>query len=314
MAGMTRIFVSDADYADLNDPLMGHLYITCMDTQDETFSEKFNQLGYNVLMDIDKSEIRMMYLIDMVIAAVMLVVSVCLILISMVILRFTIHFTMSEEFREIGVMKAIGIADWKIRGLYLVKYFAISAVGGILGLALSLPFGKLMLGNLTDTIMIGEDGNVIWNIVCTFLVIAAVISFSYSCTRRIKRFSPIDAIRNGENGERYVRKSVLSLHSSRLPAVLFLAFNDILSGIRRYAALILIFTIGILLVIIPVNAINTLQSDELITWFSMVPCDHVISKEQLFHAGSNNRVKIEDNLNGIKEKMAQNGMDALVSE
>lgn len=314
MAGMTRIFVSDADYADLRMPSLEYLYITCIDTKDETFPKKFNQLGYHVLMDIGMDEMRMLYMIDMVIAAVMLVVSVCLILISMVILRFTIHFTMSEEFREIGVMKAIGIADQKIRGLYIVKYFAISAVGGVLGLALSLPFGKLMLGNLTDNIMFAADGNVIWNILCTFIVVATVISFSYSCTRRIKRFSPIDAIRNGENGERYVRKSVLSLHSSRLPTVFFLALNDILIGIRRYIALILIFTIGILLVIIPVNTINTLQSDHLITWFSMAPCDHVINKEQIFNSDSNNRIKIEENLIAIKEKMSQKGIDAQVYE
>lgn len=314
MAGMTRLFVSDADYADLNKESLGHLYITCIYTKDNSFAKKFNQLGYNVLMDIGVEEIRMLYIMDMVIAAVMLVVSVCLILISMVILRFTIQFTMSEEFREIGVMKAIGIADRKIRGLYIVKYFAISAVGGVLGLAFSLPFGKLMLGNLTDTIMFGADGNIIWNVFCTILVVAVVISFSYSCTRKIKRFSPIDAIRNGENGERYVRKSVLSLHNSRLPVVFFLALNDILSGIRRYAALILIFTIGILLVIIPVNTIHTLQSDHLIAWFSMAPCDQVISKEEIFNSDSNNRIQIEENLNTIKEKISQKGIDVQVFE
>ena len=50
-------------------------------------------------------------------------------LISLVILRFTITFTLEEEYREIGIMKAIGIPARKIRGLYLVKYLAIALAG-----------------------------------------------------------------------------------------------------------------------------------------------------------------------------------------
>ncbi|MDE7312068.1 MAG: FtsX-like permease family protein [Eubacterium sp.] len=314
MAGMTRIFVSDSDYAAFDTPDAKHLYLFCVYTDDTDFSGKFNRLGLSVLMVVSQDEIRLLYMVDMVIAAVMLVVSVCLILISMVILRFTIHFTMSEEFREIGVMKAIGIPNRKIRGLYIVKYFAVALAGGAAGLLFSIPFGRLMLDSLSQTIMMESDGNFLWNVVCTVAVVAVVVLFGYSCTRKIKGISPMDAIRNGENGERYARKSVLALHRSRLPAVLFLALNDILSGIRRYAALILIFTIGILLIVIPVNAMNTLQSGHLITWFSMAQCDHVISKEMLFHTDSDNREFVEEELEEVREKISGNGISARVYE
>lgn len=314
MAGMTRVFVSDKDYSYFDAADAEHLYLTCIDTDDDKFSEKFHKLGLNVVMEIDQDEIRLLYMVDMVISAVMIVVSICLILISLVILRFTILFTMSEEFREIGVMKAIGIANRKIRGLYVVKYFAISLAGGGAGLMLSIPFGRLMLGNLSRNIMMETEGNFIWNALCTAAVAGVVVLFGYSCTRKIKRFSPMDAIRGGENGERYSRKGVLSLGRSRLPAVAFLALNDILSGIRRYVALILIFMIGILLVIIPVNVMNTLQSDHLLTWFSMAPCEHVISKEQLFNSNSNRRAWIQDQLDEISARLSDHGIRAEVYE
>ena len=47
-------------------------------------------------MAVNYSMIKMMYFMDMLIAAVLLVVSVCLILISMVILRFIINFTITS--------------------------------------------------------------------------------------------------------------------------------------------------------------------------------------------------------------------------
>lgn len=74
-----------------------------------------NSQDYRKLNRVDKGVVYRMY-------AVLLVVSICLIVISLIILRFAIVFTMKEEFSEIGVMKAIGIKSRQIRGLYAMKY------------------------------------------------------------------------------------------------------------------------------------------------------------------------------------------------
>ena len=78
--------------------------------------------------------------------------------------------------------------------------------------------------------------------------------------------------------------------------------------------MVLIFTIGILLVIIPINAINTLQSDHLLGWFSMAPCEHVISKEQLFHSDLDNRLQIQEQLDKIRGTLSDHGIKAQVYE
>lgn len=164
----------------------------CIYTKDSNFSDKFNELDLNTVFNEDRDTVKFMYVMDMVIAAIMLVVSICLILISMIILRFTIHFTMSEEFREIGVMKAIGITTSKIRGLYLIKYFVISMLAGIIGLGASVPFGGMMLGYFRQKIIVSTDGLYFLNVLCAFAVVAIVMLFCYFCTRRMKHFSPID--------------------------------------------------------------------------------------------------------------------------
>ena len=56
-----------------------------------------------------------------------------------------ITFTVTEEYREIGVMKAIGITDFKIRSLYLVKYLMLAVVGAAIGFLASIPFGNMLL-------------------------------------------------------------------------------------------------------------------------------------------------------------------------
>lgn len=312
MVGMTRFLISDND-AELFDGESANICSAIeVHTEDIDYNDKFNGLGINTVMSVDRSMFKMLYILDLLIAAVLLVVSVCLILISMVILRFIIHFTITEEFREIGVMKAIGMKNGAIRGLYIAKYFAIAVVGTAVGLGLSFPFSRAMIDGVSKKIIISGEDHFLINIAAAILAGAVVVCFSYLCTRKIRRFSPIDAIRSGETGERFQKKGILHLGNSYMPTVPFMAVNDILSGIKSYVSMIIIFIIGTLLVIIPVNTINTLCSDDLITTFNMAKSDHIISQELLFDPNEDNKAKVERQFDEVREMFAENGIDASV--
>jgi len=310
MVGMTRFFISENDFAFFMGDNVNLCSLVNVYTKASDYERNFNELGLNVVMSVDYGMIKMLYIMDMLIAAVLMVVSVCLILISMVILRFIINFTINEEFREIGVMKAIGLPNGCIRGLYLSKYFAIAVLGTVLGLAFSFPFGRLMLGNVSKKIIVSGEDNFLVNLFAAALAAASVVLFSYMCTRRIRGFSPIDAIRNGETGERYYGKGFIHLNRSRIAVIPFMALNDIFSGMRKYVSMIIIFIIGTLLVILPVNTVNTLRSDGLIVLFNMAESDHVISQELLFTAGMDNTEKIYGELAKTEEFLRENGIEA----
>lgn len=309
MLGMTRFLVSDNDFELLKN---GTTDIYCVNayTDDEDYYEKFVGLELNNIFNINKSGIKMMYIMDMVIAAVFLIVSICLILISMVILKFTIGFTMSEEFREIGVMKAIGLKCGSIRMLYIIKYLVISIVGAAIGLGLSIPFGNMMLEEVSQKIVMEGAGGIWLNVACAIFTAAVVVLFCFMCTGKIKKFSPIDAIRNGQSGERFKTKSKLTLEKSRLKPVVFMALNDILSSMRRFISMILIFTLGLLLIVIPANTANTLQSENIIKWFNMAECDAVLSEEILLRGDADTKVMLLERLEEIKNFLKKEGIEA----
>lgn len=309
MFGMTRMLISENDFEYLQNASNGSIYSIFAYTDDSDFMDKFNQLEINTIFTMGDFSFKNLYIMDMLMAGIILIVSVCLILISMVILRFTINFTISEEFREIGVMKAIGIRSNKIRGIYIAKYFAISSVGAIIGFVLSIPFGKLLIKDVSRNIIFSGFGGVWLNLVCAVFTGMIVVAFCYFCTRKIKQFSPIDAIRNGENGERYARKGWIHLSKTHLKPIPFMAVNDIFSGFKRFAAMILIFALGLLLILIPVNTINTLKSDNLVTWFNMAKCDHVISVEVLFN-DHNNKETVDANLDDVRGFLNENDIQA----
>ncbi len=252
------------------------------------------------------------YIFDMIITGLILIMSLILIIISFVILRFTIAFTLSEEFREIGVMKAIGIRSIKIRGLYLTKYAAISVVGVALGLILSYPFGKMLINRSTEFIIIDSGSNAFANIGCAVLVAAIILLFCLGCTGRVGRMSPIDAVRNGQTGERFRKKSVMSLGKSRLGTTAFLAANDIVSSPKRYAVIILTFFLCMSLLIMLSNVTASLKSGKLLKYFGNADCHAVadIGDEAVKFMTVDGHEKVKKYLDDMEQTLAENGMPA----
>lgn len=282
MMGMLRLIVSDEAFKELQQESSlpeGRFYsVWCDDL--ETFKEEYNACNVNVMFGDGQKLIRTTYIMDMVMAGVLLMVSACLILIAIIMLRFTIIFTVNEDFKEIGIMKAIGIPNRGIRFLYLVKYFVLSVAGAIAGFFASIPFSQKLLLNVTKNIVVEKSGNgLVLEAITTLFVVGVVLLFAYLGTGRIKKMTPMDAIRSGNNGERFEKKGVLRLGKSRLKATTFLAGNDVLSELKKYLVLLVTSVVGVWLVIMPVNTINTLQSEEIARWFSITDSDFWVSDD-----------------------------------
>lgn len=311
MMGMTRFIINSNDYKYISSnykEISGH--IAYVNTNN---ADKLNQLlgknNFNIIFNADVSVVKTAYIIDMVVAIILLVVSVCLVLISFAVLRFSINFTLEEEFREIGVMKSIGIGNTKIRGLYLVKYLAISVIGALIGFFAGLPFGKMMLDSVSKSIVMTTENGVIINLVFSLLVVVIVMMFCFRCTRKIKKFTPIDAIRNGTTGERYNSKSKLSLSKSRSKPVFFMAINDILSSFKRYAVMIFTFTIGFLLILAIANTASTMKSGSMVELLAVKKTDvYMYSSDFKEFYAEDGRDKLLDRFSNIEKTLSENDM------
>lgn len=278
MMGFKRLVVTEEDYARYaGQEGLVHTGIYNVNYADkDKFQSEWKKQNFTVISAIDgKDTIRLIYIMDMLIAAILIVVSVCLILLSFLVLRFTIVFTMQEDYKEIGIMKAIGLRDAGIKGLYLIKYFAISVAGAMIGLVCSIPFGKAILKRAIVNIVVEQNGqNFVINIVCAAAVVGIVLLFCYLSTNKLKKISALEAIRSGSDGERYKAKSHFKLWKrSRMRPGLYLAVNDILSSLKRFGILFVTFCLGMMLILLPLSAANTLKSDGIISEFSLSPSD-----------------------------------------
>lgn len=316
MMGITRMLLSEKDYNTLisddhADLCGGRIYYIFTDNVKQLESD-LNDVNSNVLFVGDKDLISFSYIMDMLIAGCVLVVSVCLILIAFVVLRFTITFTLDEEYREIGVMKAIGIRNAKIRGIYLIKYFGLSVVGAAIGFFAGIPFGNMLLKSVSTSMVMENDSGYIINLMCAVLVIGIIMLFCFTCTRKIKKYTPIDAIRNGSTGERFKRKNIIALSKSKTRPSLFIAVNDILCNARRYIIMMITFIIGFILIAVIVNTMNTLKSGKLVKWFGIVPSDVYMIKESelMTYFSDDGPEKEKIRISEIEKALEDNGIPA----
>ena len=277
MMGNPRLLINSADFETLTaDETIhtyscGHVYDIDTDNAAALESELNEQNG--MLFSGDRDLIKMTYIMNMLVAAIILVVSAGLLIVSFVVLRFTIRFTIAEEFREIGVMKAIGLNNSSIRMLYLVKYLGITLAGAVIGYFGSVPFGNLLLKSVSENMVLGNDNGMIIGVVCCIAVVLIIMLFGWSSTRRVEKLSAIDAVRSGQTGERFRKRSLLSLGKSKFGSTGFLALNDVTSEPKQYGILTAVFAICTALVMILAVTANTLDSGSLLYLLSMTDSD-----------------------------------------
>ena len=312
----TRYIISEEDSsvflsAENTEEYYGGTLVYIYSTDIKTALTQIKPLLNNSILTMDRAFMKFCYIFDMIVVGILLVVSIILIIIAFVVLRFTISFTLSEEFREIGVMKAIGIRNFKIRGLYLVKYMGLSVIGAAIGLALSFPFGEMLMSVSSQTIIIGNQSPILVNILCAVLVIAVILLFCYGCTGKVKKMSPIDAIRNGQTGERFRKKSLMSLGKSKLPATPFLALNDIVSSPKRYGIISLTFFLCLSLMLILSATVSTMNSGSLSTTFGWADCDIYLDSKIIMECMmEDGREKLEKHLDDMEQALEENGIPA----
>ncbi|MCM1472840.1 MAG: ABC transporter permease, partial [Muribaculaceae bacterium] len=264
----------------------------------------------DIMFNGSVSALKITYFMNILIAGVLLIVSICLILVSFVVLRFTIGFTIAEEFREIGVMKAVGIRNNSIRRLYLVKYLGIAVIGAVIGYIASIPFGNMMLDSVSKNMVLGNDNSVLTGISCSIAVVGIILLFCWNCTAKIKKMSPIDAVRSGQTGERFHKKSLIHLSKSKFKTTGFLSLNDVLSSPKQYGIITAVFTICMLLVMILANTANTLNSDKLIFLFGAIKSDVYYNNLESVMEVMQGKKTLDESLEEIEKKLSDNGMPA----
>ena len=319
-SGALRCLLDDEDFQKFaqNESVKlttaGKMYNIETDDIQEFVNENFAKFGKDVGFSATLESAKETYIFDMIVTGIILVVSVVLIAVAFMVLRFSITYTLTEEYREIGIMKAIGVSNSRIRGLYIVKYVAMAIVGVLVGFGLSFPFSDMLATMASQSIVLGGTNPVYINGVCALFVVGVIVLFCYLCTNKVRKLSPIDAIRNGQTGERFRKKSIMSLSKSKMSATPFLAINDVVSSPKRFVTITITFFLCALLAMMMSTVVNTMKDGSLITCFGLPDTDAALGIDfGSKYAQTGGREILEADLQELEMILAENGMPAKCS-
>ncbi len=316
--GNTRFLLNQSDYDKfLADEMINAHYrgeVIYIETDDVTATISAIADIPGIAFSGARSTLEMCYVMEMIVAFIILILSVCLIIVSFVVLRFSIGFTIAEEYREIGVMKAIGIKNHRIRGLYIVKYLIMAAIGSIIGFFASIPFGNMLIMSVSENMVLGNNAGFLINIISAVGTMIIILLFAYGCTGKVKKLTPIDAIRSGQIGERFGKKSFLRIGRTNARPAVYMAANDVLSAPKRFMTIITSFFLCTLFVLMLVNTVDTMKSPNLITTFGTESDLYITDVDgAMKFMNTSNKESLTNELKNLSDRITAEGMPCDVS-
>ena len=255
MASSKRFLVSSSDYERLRGAGSEEYLIEFLLQEGEdvnAFATKYTDAGLaSNGPSITKPLIRMMNaLSDGLMILVILLVSVALLLISMLCIWFTLLTKLEEDRKEIGMLKAIGIAKGDIRQLYNQKFLALSGVGAVTGLFLALVVKGFVSAQIQELYGTAENG--LPGLLTAFAGVAlteGILLLSVRGTlKRTEKLSAVEAL-TGRDEERKSEKRRI------LPP--------------QHLIVVLVIALGIFMMILPQNLLSTISSPQFVTYMGI---------------------------------------------
>lgn len=223
---------------------------------------------------------------DGMMVGVILLVSVLVVAIALMCIRFTLLAKIEDDYREIGVMKAIGLRISDIKKIYVAKYAAIATVGCILGFALSFVFKGLLLENIRLYMGESDDSSfaLLFGVIGILLVFFVIMAYVRGVLRRFRKISAAEAIRFGTSHEKSAGSKRFNLSGNRLFSTnVFLGIKDVLSRKKLYATMLAVLIISAFIIIVPQNLYNTISSKSFIKYMGISNSDMRIDIQQTDH-------------------------------
>lgn len=288
MVSSTRILVSDEDFDELEGQVGENEYLIEAYFANSNEAADFQTAYENAGLPQNGQAITytiifiLSALTDIVTIFVLLLVSMLLITVSFICIKFTIMAALEEEVGEIGTMKAIGLPFADIRDLYLNKYRVLSAAGVMVGTILALlvsgiftkhistTFGNMKISALTVTLSLVVDCIV-------FLLI------NYYCKRllkKIKKVTVVDALIRGKGFEKDKSGIKDGLYKSKkLPVNWLMGIREVFHKFKNWIIVFAVVLIAVLMILVPVNLLSTFEAPEFITYMGSSLEDILIEVE-----------------------------------
>lgn len=222
---------------------------------------------------------------DGLVAVALVFVSVLLIVIALLNLRFVIRGTLEDEVREIGAMKAIGLPDRDVSALYLTKYSVMTLVACVAGGLLAVGASALLTQGVQVSYAAApiSAATVVVPLLALAVVYLIVVAICRTVLRGVRRIQVVNALVQGSTlGEkqtaRVARRQARRVRSTSLAELrgglnVRLALLDLRAEARQWVLVPIVFALAAVLMTLPLNLLSTFESPRFVTYMGAPESD-----------------------------------------
>lgn len=274
LCSSTRMLISDEDFEELFGNLGENEYLIEVYFTDSSMASDFKTAYEKAGLPQDGQAVTytVIFLLsafrDIAMAMVLILVSMLLVMVALMCIKYTVMAALEEEIGEIGTMKAIGMSYEDIRNLYLVKYKMMLAAGIVIGYVLALIMSNVFTGHVINTF-----GKQPVSILTIGLPVAACVlvyfitnHYCKKILKKLKKVTVVDALVT-EKGFGKKERVKDGLYKSKTMSVnLLVSVRETLHNFGGFVIVFMVMFIVSGIMIVPMNLLNTMESKEFISY------------------------------------------------
>lgn len=218
-------------------------------------------LGYTWFGMGTTQAVGYMLILTNIFSGILLLFIILLLLITLIIMSHCISISMEMEYVNLGILKAIGFTQYKLRWILTLQYLLGSAVGAVLGIPLSIPVVNLVNRIVIPVIGIRISDQMPLGICLTaeFMILAIILLFVNLKLRGLKRVTPVRAIAQGRDSVYFSNPLELPIRDRGLS--FWLAFRQMTAGGKQYVMAGIVTALLVFFLIVMGNASAVMGED-----------------------------------------------------
>lgn len=222
-----------------------------------------------------------------VLIVLIILISILLVFVSFLCIRFTLLATLEDDYKEIGVMKAVGFYHKEISSMYLAKYSFINFSGCVLGFAFSFGFKKFLMDQIN--LFVSDNMNAVsvffLPFVASCILFFCIFLYVKPVLQKIKKISSSKAVKEDKNTEMYNKGKSIDLLKSIIQRIfntnVFLGIQDVLCKKKMFITLFLVFVLAVFIMIVPQNIYQTINDSSFVNYMGISDCNARIDLQQV---------------------------------
>lgn len=287
LVSSTRILLSDQDFEELFGKIGETEYIIEAYFTDKSLGTDYQTAYENAGLPnkgpaITYSQIVLISALgDIIMAIIIATVSILLILIALLSVKYTLMAGLEDEVGEIGSMKAIGLPYRDIRNIYYQKYRIIIMLGLALAYLIALGISGTFIGKINKNFAnsgISPFTILLPLLICLLIYIAAS-AYCKRILKKIKELSVTEALvwESGLGKEKPIKDG---LHRNKnIEINLLFSMREVFYGFKKFNIIFITMFLVSIIIMIPQNLVSSMKHKEFLSYMGTPVSDIMVEAE-----------------------------------